>query len=50
MAHYVDGFVIAVPKRKMGAYRKMARLGVRKEHVALEYYECIGEDSRRSTA
>jgi len=46
MARYVDGFVIAVPKKKVGAYRKMARLGAKvwKEHGALEYYECVGED------
>lgn len=46
MARYVDGFVIAVPKRKLGTYRKMARLGAKvwKEHGALEYYECVGED------
>ena len=46
MARYVDGFVIALPKKKVGAYRKMARLGAKvwKEHGALEYYECVGED------
>jgi uncharacterized protein YbaA (DUF1428 family) len=46
MARYVDGFVIAVPKKKLGTYRKMARLGAKvwKEHGALEYYECVGED------
>ncbi len=46
MARYVDGFVIAVPKKKIDVYRKMARLGAKvwKEHGALEYYECVGED------
>jgi uncharacterized protein YbaA (DUF1428 family) len=46
MARYVDGFVIALPKKKLGAYRKMARLGAKvwKEHGALEYYECVGDD------
>ena len=46
MARDVDGFVIAVPKKKLGTYRQMARLGAKvwKEHGALEYYECVGED------
>jgi alkaline phosphatase len=46
MARYVDGFVIAVPKKKVGAYLKMARLGAKvwKDHGALEYYECVGDD------
>jgi len=46
MSRYVDGFVIAVPKKKVGTYRKMARLGAKvwKEHGALEYFECIGDD------
>ncbi len=39
MARYVDGFVIAVPKKKLGTYLKMARLGAKvwKAHGALEY-------------
>jgi uncharacterized protein YbaA (DUF1428 family) len=46
MARYVDGFVIAVPKKKLGTYRKMARLGAKvwKKHGALAYYECVGDD------
>lgn len=43
---YVDGFVLAVPKRKLGAYKKMARLAGRvwREYGALEYYECVADD------
>ena len=43
---YVDGFVIVVPKKNLAAYRKMAQLGgkVWKDHGALEYYECAGDD------
>ena len=43
---YVDGFVLAVPKDKLDAYKEMARLGceVWLEHGALSYVECIGED------
>ena len=43
---YVDGFVIAIPKRKVPAYRKMAQMGKRMwmKAGALEYFECIGDD------
>ena len=43
---YVDGFVIAVPKANIEAYKAMARLGgeVWKDHGALSYVECIGDD------
>ena len=43
---YVDGFVLAVPTRKLAAYRKMsAKAGkVWKDHGALEYRECVGDD------
>ena len=43
---YVDGFVVPVPKSKLAAYRKMARLGGKlwKEHGALEYHECVADD------
>jgi len=43
---YVDGFVLAVPKRSLAAYKKMATLGAKvwREHGALEYRECVGED------
>ncbi|HOX06621.1 MAG TPA: DUF1428 domain-containing protein [Planctomycetota bacterium] len=43
---YVDGFVIAVPKRNLPAYVRMARVGARvwREHGALDYKECVGDD------
>jgi uncharacterized protein YbaA (DUF1428 family) len=43
---YVDGFVVAVPKAKIEAYKAMAKLGgeVWKEHGALAYVECIADD------
>ena len=46
MARYVDGFVIPVPARKVDAYRRMsAKAGkVWREHGALEYRECVGDD------
>jgi uncharacterized protein YbaA (DUF1428 family) len=49
MAKYVDGFVLPVPKRKVDAYRRMARKAgkVWREHGALEFRECIAEDVKR---
>ncbi|MER8958961.1 DUF1428 family protein [Mesorhizobium sp. M0701] len=42
---YVDGFVLAVPKAKLDAYKKLAETGaVWKEHGALAYVECVGDD------
>jgi uncharacterized protein YbaA (DUF1428 family) len=46
MSHYVDGFVVPVPRRNLDAYRAMAkRAGVIwREHGALQYWECVGDD------
>ena len=43
---YVDGFLLAVPKAKLEAYKEMARLAgtVWMEHGALSYVECIADD------
>ena len=43
---YVDGFVLAVPKRKLEAYRRISRAAgkVWREYGALEYRECVGDD------
>jgi uncharacterized protein YbaA (DUF1428 family) len=43
---YVDGFVVAVPKRNVEAYKAMARKAgdVWKEHGALHYVECFADD------
>jgi uncharacterized protein YbaA (DUF1428 family) len=43
---YVDGFVLAVPKQKIEAYKAMARRAgeVWKEHGALAFVECVGDD------
>ena len=43
---YVDGFVLAVPKAKLDAYKALARTAgeVWKEHGALSYVECIADD------
>ncbi len=46
MARYVDGFVVPVPRRKLVAYRAMARKAgkVWREYGALEYRECVADD------
>ena len=46
MPKYVDGFVVPVPKRKLAAYRRLAMKASRiyREHGALEYRECVGDD------
>ncbi|MGH7549306.1 MAG: DUF1428 domain-containing protein [Gemmatimonadota bacterium] len=43
---YVDGFVIPVPEKSLDAYRRMARKAgkVWREHGALEFRECVGDD------
>jgi uncharacterized protein YbaA (DUF1428 family) len=43
---YVDGYVLPVPKKNLGAYRRLAEKAGRiwREHGALEYRECAGED------
>ena len=43
---YVDGFLLAVPKRKLAQYRQISRRAgkIWREHGALEYRECAGDD------
>jgi uncharacterized protein YbaA (DUF1428 family) len=43
---YVDGFVLAVPKDRIDAYKVLARTAceVWMEYGALDYVECIGDD------
>ncbi len=46
MPTYVDGYVLPVPKDRIEDYRRLAEKAatVWKEHGALEYRECAGED------
>ena len=46
MANYVDGFVLPLPRKKIEAYRRIsAKAGkIWREHGALEYRECVGDD------
>ncbi|HEV7308806.1 DUF1428 domain-containing protein [Ensifer sp.] len=43
---YVDGFLVAVPKANVEAYKAMAKAAgdVWMEHGALSYCECLGDD------
>ena len=43
---YVDGYVLPIPKKNLSAYRRMAQkaAGIWREHGALEYRECVGDD------
>ena len=43
---YVDGYVLPVPKKKVRAYRRLAEKAgkIWREHGALEFRECIGDD------
>jgi uncharacterized protein YbaA (DUF1428 family) len=43
---YVDGFVLAIPRRKLSAYRRISQRAGRiwRDHGALQYRECVGDD------
>jgi uncharacterized protein YbaA (DUF1428 family) len=43
---YIDGFIVAVPKKNMAQYRKMAKRAgkVWREHGAISYVECVADD------
>ena len=43
---YVDGFVLALPRRNIEAYKTMSRAAGRvwREHGAVEYVEAVGND------
>ena len=43
---YVDGFIVPVPKKKLNAYKKMAKLSSKiwREYGALDYRECVADD------
>lgn len=46
MSHYVDGFVLPLPKDKVEVYREIAEKASKIwiEYGALEYRECVGDD------
>jgi len=46
MPRYVDGFLFVIPKKRLAEYRTIAKKAskVWKDHGALDYVECIGDD------
>jgi len=50
MGVYVDGYVVPVPKKKIAAYRKLARKAgkVWIEHGALAVQENVADDAKRA--
>jgi uncharacterized protein YbaA (DUF1428 family) len=46
MAHYVDGFVVPVPRARVDDYRRLARKAARLYlgHGALSVTECLADD------
>jgi len=46
---YVDGFVVPVPKKKVEAYRRLAKMAgkVWKEHGALSFHEYVADDVKK---
>jgi uncharacterized protein YbaA (DUF1428 family) len=52
MARYVDGFLLPLPRNKVGAYRRISQKAgkIWREHGALEYRECIGDDLKAPAA
>jgi uncharacterized protein YbaA (DUF1428 family) len=46
---YVDGFIVPVPKKKLAAYRSIAKKAgkVWRDHGALEYWECVADDVKK---
>jgi uncharacterized protein YbaA (DUF1428 family) len=44
--NYVDGYVLPVPVKSLDVYRRIAQKAAKlwKEHGALEYRECVGDD------
>jgi len=49
MAHYIDGFVLPVPRDRVYEYKRVAEAvaGIWKEHGALDYMEYVGDDMNR---
>lgn len=50
MPKYVDGYLLAVPKKRVAEYRKIAQHAgkIWRKHGALEYRECVLDDPARA--
>jgi len=46
MAHYIDGYVLPIPRKSVNTYRRMAKKAEKlwQDHGALEFRECVGDD------
>jgi uncharacterized protein YbaA (DUF1428 family) len=46
MKRYIDGFVLPVARQRVPEYQAIAEAAARiwKDHGALEYWECVGDD------
>lgn len=46
MAHYIDGFVLPIPRDRLGEYKRIVEVAAEiwKEHGALDYREYVGDD------
>jgi uncharacterized protein YbaA (DUF1428 family) len=44
--HYVDGYVLPLPRKNLGAYRRMAKAAgkVWRQYGALDYVESVADD------
>ncbi|HWL31573.1 MAG TPA: DUF1428 domain-containing protein [Xanthobacteraceae bacterium] len=49
MPHYVDGFIVPVPAKKLKDYLRIARKAgkVWIDHGAIDYRECIADDVKK---
>ena len=49
MAHYIDGFVLPIPRDRLNEYKRLAQAAAEiwKEHGALVYLEYVGDDMNR---
>ncbi|NNF03888.1 MAG: DUF1428 domain-containing protein, partial [Rhodothermales bacterium] len=49
MGRYIDGFILPVPRSRLGEYRRVVEAVAKiwKEHGALEYVEFEGDDLSR---
>lgn len=46
MAHYIDGFVLPIPRDRLSEYKRLveAVAEIWREHGALDYQEYVGDD------
>jgi len=46
MAHYIDGFVLPIPRDRLGEYKRIVEVAAEiwKEHGALDYREYVGDE------